>query len=815
MPRHPRRALRRALLLAAAFATTLVIALPVSAQGGESAWPSFDADSGQTRQAGESGPVDPGLDWFVDLGDVATDDAPEGYTAGPNPAGARMPIVAGDGTLLMRAVNNETGGDRELIGIDPDEGDVLWEITDVWSNFRGCEPAVDSQGRVWTENYGEAEQHVVSAHDVADGSELTRVEAVPECADAPLLLGGAGADERLVLFGNDEEPGDLTAIDVSGDDAQVAWSVGTDGLDLDVDQVLGATGVLTDDSLIFAGRTGEAVVLVELALSDGEEQARAEIEAPEPEDRDEPIDVADYDEFEWLLADDLLVVTPRGGSLAEGRSEIIGHLLAYDVSNGLPDEPTWDRPEPDESMYRDLVLGDGVALTSTSGSGSVFAVSLEDGSDAFNPDLARLDADAGLTDADGAAFARRRESGGTGWLLTSTGPQGDERWTIDADRVREVVVDEVDGFDDADDIDYGHGNLSLGPIDNDGTLYAMSRRSGGLLAIDGSGGLAEEPPEDDDEDQIGGADRYDTADQLAEEFDAAETVVIARGDDFPDALAGSPLASYLDAPILLSRPGGLSDGTLAQIDRLGADEARLLGGEAALSAEVEAQLGAAGLSVERYDGANRWDTAALIAEDLPVDDAAFVARGIDPDDPTSGWEDAVAVSALAAFTEAPILLTATDALPGDTADALQGRADVDIVGGSAVVSSSVESEIDDLVSGDPGRLAGADRWATSGGIADASVNAGMDPSTVWLATGLNFPDSLAAAPVVGATSAELAGRSGGVLLLVNGDDLSRSPASEQWLQANAGGIDRVRAVGGTAVVSPEALDGARDAAGVE
>lgn len=52
--------------------------------------------------------------------------------------------------------------------------------------------------------------------------------------------------------------------------------------------------------------------------------------------------------------------------------------------------------------------------------------------------------------------------------------------------------------------------------------------------------------------RIAGADRYDTAAAVATAvFPDAATVVLATGDDFPDALAGVPAAAVNGAPILL------------------------------------------------------------------------------------------------------------------------------------------------------------------------------------------------------------------------------------------------------------------------
>ena len=53
--------------------------------------------------------------------------------------------------------------------------------------------------------------------------------------------------------------------------------------------------------------------------------------------------------------------------------------------------------------------------------------------------------------------------------------------------------------------------------------------------------------------RIYGGDRYETAVKVSRVgWDQGSTVILTRGDDFADALAGTPLAYAKDAPILLT-----------------------------------------------------------------------------------------------------------------------------------------------------------------------------------------------------------------------------------------------------------------------
>ena len=70
---------------------------------------------------------------------------------------------------------------------------------------------------------------------------------------------------------------------------------------------------------------------------------------------------------------------------------------------------------------------------------------------------------------------------------------------------------------------------------------------------------------------ISGADIYETAVRISQEtWETADTVVLAKGTDFPDALAGGPLVFKEIAPILLTKSEELTAVTKDEIIRLGA-----------------------------------------------------------------------------------------------------------------------------------------------------------------------------------------------------------------------------------------------------
>jgi putative cell wall-binding protein len=87
--------------------------------------------------------------------------------------------------------------------------------------------------------------------------------------------------------------------------------------------------------------------------------------------------------------------------------------------------------------------------------------------------------------------------------------------------------------------------------------------------------------------RIAGANRIDTSVQIANRFfRSAEGAIVTFGWNFPDALAGSMLASKLGVPILTSPQNCVTRGVINDFRRLGTNQFYVLGSEAALAAPV-------------------------------------------------------------------------------------------------------------------------------------------------------------------------------------------------------------------------------------
>lgn len=295
---------------------------------------------------------------------------------------------------------------------------------------------------------------------------------------------------------------------------------------------------------------------------------------------------------------------------------------------------------------------------------------------------------------------------------------------------------------------------------------------------------------------IAGLDRYETAVRMSRTaFDSASHVVIATGENWPDALGGAALAGALEAPILLTHSGSLPPIVLAEIERLDATSVVILGGNGAVTSSVESTLRThlGEDAVDRIGGADRYATAELIARAVvhgsgdAYDGTCFVATGSD-------FPDALAASPLSAAKRWPLVLAAPGGLSGSTAATIDeiGVTQAVVLGGSGVVPENVVKSLAavGLDEGAVKRLAGADRYATAAAVAGYAAGQGMSWDGGAIATARDFPDALA--------GGVLQGRLGSVMLLTSSATLV--PEARDLLSANKAEIRSLRYLGGEGAV---------------
>ena len=329
--------------------------------------------------------------------------------------------------------------------------------------------------------------------------------------------------------------------------------------------------------------------------------------------------------------------------------------------------------------------------------------------------------------------------------------------------------------------------------------------------------------------RFNGKDRLDTAVQISQKqwnppnqyqfWGQAHTAVIATAANYPDALAGGPLAVYKQGPLLLTNPDQLYPGADTEINRVVPKNSTIyvLGGETVVSKNIDAKLIAEGYKVTRIAGANRFDTALQIAQRSDAMNSpanVIVATGRD-------FADALSAGPLAAGPRAtrknpadphgqPAAIILTDGAgfyDQATADYVRRKFQpansnndckaVTIVGGAA------KRAVTPLVAAGQcwdDTLAGTDRYDTSNLVMGEFKNV----YHVGVASGITFPDAL--------TGGVFEGNVNMPLLLTDPNSLSEPVG--RWFNGMAAqdGVAEIDIFGGVKAVSLHVAGQISDAA---
>ncbi|TDL78965.1 cell wall-binding repeat-containing protein [Peribacillus frigoritolerans] len=285
--------------------------------------------------------------------------------------------------------------------------------------------------------------------------------------------------------------------------------------------------------------------------------------------------------------------------------------------------------------------------------------------------------------------------------------------------------------------------------------------------------------------RIYGQDRYKTSVEVSKKTfpNGTSNVVIAVGNNFPDALAGGPLAYKLNAPILLTGKDAIPAAITSEITRLNAKNAYILGGESAVSAAVAGKLKNMGLIVTRISGPDRYETSVAIAKKLKslgsASTKAFITNG-------SNFPDSLSASAVAARQGSPILLVKKTGVPASVKNYVNGFTKSYVIGGTGVISNETASLLPYAE-----RIAGANRYDTSAKV--ATKFASFSASRALLVSGITYADAL--------TGSIYAAKQNIPMLLTNSSTL---PAEIGKL-IDAKNVQTVTLIGGTSAISNSVL----------
>ena len=292
--------------------------------------------------------------------------------------------------------------------------------------------------------------------------------------------------------------------------------------------------------------------------------------------------------------------------------------------------------------------------------------------------------------------------------------------------------------------------------------------------------------------RIAGSNRFSTAAKIsANSYAFADTVILACGMNYADALAGVPLAYKNNAPILLTGSSALDKNTFDEIKRLKAKNVIILGGKLAVSKKAEDELKSAGLSVERIAGNTRFSTATAIAEKLgSAPEDIFFVYGLD-------YADALSVSSVAAIRKAPVIYLNKDGkMNAETAQYLDSLKELHcvknayVIGGSSVICDDMMKKAAAALGIEQiERISGANRYETCVAVNEKFADS-LTGDMICTATGKDFPDALAGGVYAALNKAPV--------MLVP-DSLSKS--HKEFIKSkNAGSVT---VFGGTGVISDE------------
>ncbi len=214
--------------------------------------------------------------------------------------------------------------------------------------------------------------------------------------------------------------------------------------------------------------------------------------------------------------------------------------------------------------------------------------------------------------------------------------------------------------------------------------------------------------------RIFGSNRYLTAIEVSREaFETADTVLIVDGQTGVDSLLAGPLAVQINAPILMVGKTGLTNELTAELRRLGATNAIIIGGELVVPESTKADLEALGMDVERIGGRNRYQTSVMVDSRIRdysgnIEDAV-IANGYT-------MFDALAIGAPAGKMGVGVLFNDGKTIT-PIESALADVTNVYLLGGALSESEAVE---DALIAKDieVERVSGATRYSTAVAIAE-------------------------------------------------------------------------------------------------
>ena len=195
--------------------------------------------------------------------------------------------------------------------------------------------------------------------------------------------------------------------------------------------------------------------------------------------------------------------------------------------------------------------------------------------------------------------------------------------------------------------------------------------------------------------RLGGADRYETSSKIADYLNVSEgtPVVIASGENYPDALSVSSAAAVNQYPILLVTKNTISNSVKDELAKIKPNKIYIIGENGVISSAVESNLASLSSNISRLGGADRYATSVSVASNFKLSGkSACITTG-------TNFPDALAGSVYAAKYNAPIILV-KNTLTDEQKTYIQNSklSGYTIFGGKGAVNDEVQNEVTGLLS---------------------------------------------------------------------------------------------------------------------
>lgn len=287
--------------------------------------------------------------------------------------------------------------------------------------------------------------------------------------------------------------------------------------------------------------------------------------------------------------------------------------------------------------------------------------------------------------------------------------------------------------------------------------------------------------------RVYGSDRYETAFGVADTLKTYkgiskfDSVIVASGANYADALAASYLAEKKDAPILLTDTAESNEKRVKDYiskNLKSGGTVYVIGGTTAMTERFQNSL--SGYNVKRLSGDDRYDTnLAILTEGGSASNGIIVSSGLN-------YADSLSASA----TGMPILLVGKTLTEEQIAYLSNSGGKVYIVGGNTAISADAEAQIREVKSS-VSRIAGNNRYETSYRIASTFYSGKR--TALITAYGMDYPDGLVASSLGQAMDSPV--------LLINKNDLTYA---QQYAKQSS--VESVAAVVGPSLLADSVVN---------